>query len=399
LSNGPGFGNVDEPVPGTGNVDEPVPVTGNVDEPVPGTGNVDEPGTGRMANIGEFEAARKKRGRPPGSNNKVGPESQQDPESQQKWSNLPPEEKFITPPPKNKNASWSSLSSKQQDDWNEYSGGLSNLKSDLTIKNYLPKKIKLKELPVIFRIGDPRTKTIKKVLMGVENSSGDHEIIQDILANRFEKENEINNLVKWNEKIEKAKGIDGTIESNENSKSQKDNLEKKLKRWNRILNSDDEEIFNDIKDGNRDEWNYDDYNEAAKIMYEIYKQVINNDFDTIEHEAIKTQSKENLKQDTEISNEDYFKRLDNIYKIIQMSINSYKMILDKDIEKNQKDKFDNAKSIKKLNDFYHNIPKKESYAVTKLKEKLLFKELNQINIKNLTVNERTEYFKKLLCNH
>jgi hypothetical protein len=82
-----------------------------------------------------------------------------------------------------------------------------------------------------------------------------------------------------------------------------------------------------------------------------------------------------------------------------MSINSYKMILDKDIEKNQKDKFDNAKSIKKLNDFYHNIPKKESYAVTKLKEKLLFKELNQINIKNLTVNERTEYFKKLLCNH
>ena len=42
--------------------------------------------------------------------------------------------------------------------------------------------------------------------------------------------------------------------------------------------------------------------------------------------------------------------------------------------------------------------KTESYSIIKLKERLLFKEYNQKNIKNLTVNERTEYFKKLLRN-
>jgi hypothetical protein len=82
------------------------------------------------------------------------------------------------------------------------------------------------------------------------------------------------------------------------------------------------------------------------------------------------------------------------------SINSYKDILRPNIEKNELKEFEKADSIPKLNDYYKIVIENstESYSIIKLKERLLFKEYNQKNIKNLTVNERTEYFKKLLRN-
>ena len=82
------------------------------------------------------------------------------------------------------------------------------------------------------------------------------------------------------------------------------------------------------------------------------------------------------------------------------SKDSYKQELRPKIEEDDKEEFEKADSIPILNTYYQNVTQNrtESYSIIKLKERLLFKEYNQKNIKKLNVNERTKYFKNLLKN-
>jgi hypothetical protein len=389
----------------------------------------------------EFEVARKKRGRPIGLKNKPRPESQQDtePESQQgtepelqqgtepelqqgtepelqqdteagsqqgteagsqkKWSDLPKEEKAITPPPKNENDTWGTLKGNRKY-WNEYGGGVSNLKSDAEILKV--KKFKF-PFPVIFRIGDPRTKIVKDELDNAKNISQEPEALSDILNHRFEHEDEIIDFNHFNQKIERAKILDQKIsekiQSNESSKKSKEELDIKIDFWKDKINNFESELEN-IKDGDRDQWSREDYNEAAKIVYQKYKEKLNERFNKIENQTIKKESIENLNQEEKSPNEDFFERLNNLKKIMKDSIDSYKQELRPKIEEDDKDEFEKADSIPKLNTYYKNVIQNipESYSIIKLKERLLFKEYNQKNIKKLNVNERTKYFKNLLKN-
>jgi hypothetical protein len=223
------------------------------------------------------------------------------------------------------------------------------------------------------------------------------------LNHRFEHENEINDFSDLNKKIERAKIADQNrsdkIQSNESSKKNKEELDRKIDNWKNKIDNFESELEN-IKGGNRDDWNVEDYDEAAKIIYQKYKEDLSQIFNKIGHESIKKESIESLNQEEKESNENYFERLNNLKEILEKSINSYKDILRPNIEENELEEFEKAGSILKLNNYYksviENIP--ESYSIIKLKERLLFKEYNQKNIKNLTVNERTEYFKKLLRN-
>ena len=223
------------------------------------------------------------------------------------------------------------------------------------------------------------------------------------MNHRFEHENEINDFSDLNKKIERAKIADKNrsdkIQSNESSKKNKEELDRKIDNWKNKIDNFESELEN-IKGGNRDDWNVEDYDEAAKIIYQKYKEDLSQIFNKIGHESIKKESIESLNKEEKESNENYFERLNNLKEILEKSINSYKDILRPNIEKNELEEFEKAGSILKLNNYYksviENIP--ESYSIIKLKERLLFKEYNQKNIKNLTVNERTEYFKKLLRN-
>jgi hypothetical protein len=319
------------------------------------------------------------------------------PTKEKKWSDLNNDEKARTPPPKGEKDTWTALGANKKH-WNEYGGGKSELKSDAEILNVRNFRF---PFPIIFRIGDPRTKIVKDALESAETNNP--EIFADILNHRFEHENEINDFSDLNKKIERAKIADQNrsdkIQSNESSKKNKEELDRKIDNWKNKIDNFESELEN-IKGGNRDDWNVEDYDEAAKIIYQKYKEDLSQIFNKIGHESIKKESIESLNQEEKESNENYFERLNNLKEILEKSINSYKDILRPNIEENELEEFEKAGSILKLNNYYksviENIP--ESYSIIKLKERLLFKEYNQKNIKNLTVNERTEYFKKLLRN-
>jgi len=317
---------------------------------------------------------------------------------QKKWSDLSNEDKAVTPPPKKDDDTWSALRGNRKY-WNEYGGGVSELKSDAVISNVKKQRF---PFPVIFRIGDPRTEIVKDALMKAETNSPER--LADILNHRFEHEGEINNFNDFNQKIERAKKADkkisNDIQSNESSKKNKEELDRKIDYWKKIINNF-ESILEKIKDGNRDKWNAEDYDEAAKNIYQEYKENLNTRFNKISHESIKNDSIESLSQEEKESNKNYFQRLDNLKEIMKNSISSYKDILRPNIKENKLKQFEKeADSIPKLNDYYKSVigTMPESYSIIKLKERLLFKEFNQKNIKNLIINERTEYFKKLLRN-
>jgi hypothetical protein len=176
-------------------------------------------------------------------------------------------------------------------------------------------------------------------------------------------------------------------------------LDIKINFWKGKINNFESELEN-IKDGDRDQWSREDYNEAAKIVYQKYKEKLNERFNKIENQTIKKESIENLNQEEKNPNEDFFERLNNLKKIMKDSIDSYKQELRPKIEEDDKEEFEKADSIPKLNTYYQNViqNRTESYSIIKLKERLLFKEYNQKNIKKLNVNERTKYFKNLLKN-
>ena len=323
-------------------------------------------------------------------------------QEQKKWSDLSNEDKAVTPPPKKDGDTWGRVSETNKQHWNEYGGGLSNLKSDSIIKDHLRKNSNFHQLPIIFRIGDPRTKIVKDALMSAQTNSPER--LADILNHRFEHEGEINNFNDFDQKIKRAKKADqkisNDIQSNESSKKNKEELDRKIDYWGKKINNF-ESILEKIKDGNRDKWNAEDYDEAAKNIYQEYKESLNTRFNKISHESIKNDSIESLSQEEKESNENYFERLDNLKEIMKNSISSYKDILRPNIKENKLEQFEKeADSIPKLNDYYKSVigTMPESYSIIKLKERLLFKEFNQKNIKNLIINERTEYFKKLLRN-
>jgi hypothetical protein len=348
------------------------------------------------------KSAKKGRGRPRKEINTIPPPEIPPPEippQQIQWSKLSPEEKAVTPPTKEKN-DWDELTKAEQDNWNNYGGGRSNLKfSNAEIREEIKKFTKFRVFPIIFRIGDPRTKIVKNALQSDETNNPE---ITKILDYRFEKENEINNSNDLNKKINDANEADqkisNKIQSNESWKQKKTELDRKIGNWEDKINFEIE--LENIKGGNRDDWNEEDYDEAAEIIYQKYKEKLNKRFNEIGHESIKKESIKSLEQEEKESNKSYFERLDNLKEILEKSINSYKDILRPKIEDNQSEEFEEADSIPKLNNIYNSVKKNmpESYSIIKLKERLLFKEYNQKNIKNLTVNERTEYFKKLLRN-